>query len=144
LLDTVLRFPELQLPALALKEFDATNITKEQFQTFTEYQYCVPNVANFGAGDSIVQNDKIFQMTVGKDHPIVMARLADIVKALAETNATIHFYFVVPSSAFETLKLQPLHNADGKVAEKLSDVCLKRVIQYALCLPLSIDDSEQS
>ncbi|RHZ81442.1 hypothetical protein Glove_120g113 [Diversispora epigaea] len=78
-------------------------------------KYYQPSAKNFPSIDSIIAPNKVFQMTIAKDHPIKMSDLKTLYNKFGgETaNHLIYYYFVVPEHLYKDYKVQKIINSNG-------------------------------
>lgn len=71
----------------------------------------IPNKDNFGAADFIISPNRIFQVTVSKEHPIKQLELVKLVVNMQtyKDNKEIRFYFV-PDEVYDEYKPQKLQH----------------------------------
>ncbi|RHZ85356.1 hypothetical protein Glove_66g167 [Diversispora epigaea] len=101
-------------------------------------KYYQPSARNFPSINSIIAPNKVFQMTIAKDHPIKMSGLKALYNKFGgETaNHLIYYYFVVPEHLYKDYKAQKIVNSDGDDTQIIPNWINRHVFQYVLKIKL--------
>lgn len=93
---------------------------------------------NFPSLDSLIAPNKVFQMTIAKDHPIKMSGMKTLCNKFGGKSADhlIYYYFVVPEHLYDDYQVQKFVNSDGDDAQVIPLWIDKRVFQYVLKIKL--------
>ncbi|CAG8688296.1 16218_t:CDS:2, partial [Funneliformis mosseae] len=105
---------------------------KKSIDSIEQRKFYQPKEKNFPSVDSIIAPNRVFQMTISKNHPISPAGLKLLCDKLGGTsgNGLIYYYFVVPKHLYDDFKLQRF---DSKNTPAWID---RRVFQYVLKIEL--------
>ena len=126
--DTVALSPSLHDAALR----DAKAVVPSAADTYVR-----PSGKTFPSVDALLPHERaLFQMTVGRDHPVFAQPVLDLVEGCQPmwrgNKSPVRLYFVVPTDIFGSFCEQPYWNADRRVRK--SGVSSKdlEIHQYAL------------
>ncbi|CAG8466148.1 7874_t:CDS:2 [Funneliformis mosseae] len=102
-------------------------------------KYYQPMNQNFESIDAIVAPDKLFQITIAKNHPIKLNGLKKLIDKLGGKSGMgdIFFYFVLPKNLYMNYRTQPFYTSKKTVAKAKPHWVKDRVKQYALEIDLS-------
>ncbi|CAG8435989.1 4252_t:CDS:1 [Funneliformis mosseae] len=102
-------------------------------------KYYQPLNQNFESIDAIVAPDKLFQITIAKNHPIKLNGLKKLIDKLGGKSGIgdIYFYFVLPKNLYMNYRTQPFHTSKKTVVKAKPHWIKDRVKQYALEIDLS-------
>ena len=76
----------------------------------------------------------IFQMTVGSDHGMSVARLAQVLQMMKVDSRSVRLFWVVPEDVFEQFPRQPWLNLDGTVRKTAIPKELSELSQFVLAI----------
>jgi len=94
-------------------------------------KYCCLRVKNFGAIDSFILLNVLFQFTVSASHPVKAHLLENLIKGTCFAGP-IRLYFVVLDEQFDAFSAQHYLGMDNTVLKAIPPEITKRVTQFAL------------
>jgi hypothetical protein len=100
----------------------------EELSKHSKKSLLLPSISNFGAIDFCVMPDKLFQVTLSKDHPIKQKALEAVVTNMPTDQKKIYLYFVVSDEIYDGFKEQSYLT---ERAQQISPI-LSRVEQWAI------------
>ncbi|CAG8597498.1 5151_t:CDS:2 [Funneliformis mosseae] len=105
---------------------------KNSIDSIESQKYYQPKKKNFPSVDSIIASNRVFQMTISKNHPINLTGLNLLCDKLGgkSVKGFIYYYFVVPAYLYDDFKMQRFD------VKNTPDWINKRVFQYALKIEL--------
>ncbi|CAG8520837.1 2628_t:CDS:2 [Funneliformis caledonium] len=105
---------------------------KNSIDSIESQKYYQPKKKNFPSVDSIIASNRVFQMTISKNHPINLTGLNLLCDKLGgkSVKGFIYYYFVVPAHLYDDFKMQRFD------VKNTPDWINKRVFQYALKIEL--------
>ncbi|CAI2182402.1 1023_t:CDS:2, partial [Funneliformis geosporum] len=120
------------------KQSEILEFFKSNISAIEDGKYYKPVEQNFPSIDAIIAPNKLFQMTIAKNHPIKMNGLKTLLNKLGGEDASedIKFYFIVPEHLYDNYKKQDFHTSDDIPAQTVPYWIQFRVNQYALKMGL--------
>ena len=78
--------------------------------------YSRPRIKNLPAVDSVMQPNKLFQITVSSSHPVNCKGLREALSGMQDDERHVSLFFVVPSDIFQNFRAQDITRGEGVVA----------------------------
>src|SRR5439155_22747122 len=112
-----------------LQQNEILRFNKNSVNSIKPGKYYQPKEKNFPSVDSIIAPNRVFQMTIAKNHPINPAGLKLLCDKLGGESGEgfIYYYFVVPAHLYDDFKVQRFDakNMPGWIKERIFQYVLK-------------------